>query len=621
MQWFQHLSIQTKLIVGFVAISLFVAGAGFIGYTATSTMAQNAEKMYDRQFLPLSYLFRLTESYQRTRVYALNFMLIHDSAEVHKMKFAVNEQMYKMLDTATERYAMFIDNDKEREQYKVLQDSVAYFKKTFSEIIRLGEAGIQDSALQYYRVGPGAKASRGMFVALNNFTQSKLKAAEEAKQASITRFRTLQLQLLGFTIIALLVAVWLGWRLSQIIGRPIQYLDHAAKAVADGQANVTVRVLTNDELGSLAQSFNTMVASIRKGIEDLQTEKASVEEKVHRAVAQSEEEKRYLQESVGKALSAMESFSFGDLRVRLNVEQRDEIGELYEGFNSVVQTMQNLIAELTNAIQTTANAGLHIAEYAENIATATQEQQSQMVSIDEMVHQNTDIIASNNLLASKAAEEALGAGFSAAQGGSVVQSTIDEMTRITEIVHELGNTISVLKGNSDSINDIVGVIHEIADQTNLLALNASIEAARAGEQGRGFAVVADEVRKLAERTSTATKEVSDIVRRIQRDTDVANKGMNAASAQVERGRALALKAGDALKQILQQSESVAHRIGSVAEANEEQLSRSQQIAHGVGEMSSIGRQTAKDTVEIAEAAANVRHLSEQLRRMVEHFQV
>jgi methyl-accepting chemotaxis protein len=115
--------------------------------------------------------------------------------------------------------------------------------------------------------------------------------------------------------------------------------------------------------------------------------------------------------------------------------------------------------------------------------------------------------------------------------------------------------------------------------------------------------------------------VSDIVRRIQRDTDVANKGMNAASAQVERGRALALKAGDALKQILQQSESVAHRIGSVAEANEEQLSRSQQIAHGVGEMSSIGRQTAKDTVEIAEAAANVRHLSEQLRRMVEHFQV
>ena len=621
MQWFRQLSIQTKLIGGFVVVSLFVVGAGYVGYTATATMAKNAETMYDRQFMPLTYLFRLTEAYQRTRVYALNFMLIHDTAEAAKMKTAVNKQMYKMLDTATAQYETFVDSEKERGEYKVLQDSVAFFKTTFSEIIKLGEANRTDSALWYYRFGPGAPASRGMYVVLNNLTKSKIAAAEEAKKASVERFRSLQLQLLGFTVIALLAAIALGWWLARLIARPVQYLDHAAKAVASGETSVTVRVLTEDEIGSLARSFNTMVASIRKGIEDLQAEKASVEDKVQHAVEQSEQEKRYLQESVGKALEAMERFSLGDLHVRLDVERQDEIGELYEGFNGVVHTMQDIIAQLSNAIKTTADAGLHIAEYAENIATATQEQQAQMMSIDEMVHQNTDVIASNNHLASKAAEEALGAGFSAAQGGSVVQSTIDEMNRITDIVGQLSDTITVLKGNSDNINDIVGVIHEIADQTNLLALNASIEAARAGEQGRGFAVVADEVRKLAERTGVATKEVSDIVRRIQKDTDVATKGMSAAAAQVERGRALALKAGDALKQILEQSESVAHRINSVAEANEYQLSSSRQIAHGVGEMSSIGRQTAKDTVEIAQAAGNVRELSEQLRKMVEHFRV
>ncbi|NMG70630.1 methyl-accepting chemotaxis protein [Parazoarcus communis] len=88
--------------------------------------------------------------------------------------------------------------------------------------------------------------------------------------------------------------------------------------------------------------------------------------------------------------------------------------------------------------------------------------------------------------------------------GEALEDINSRMQSMTVAAGELGEA-------SGNIGQAVHIISEIADQTNLLALNAAIEAARAGEVGRGFAVVADEVRKLAERTKTATTQISQII--------------------------------------------------------------------------------------------------------------
>ena len=202
-----------------------------------------------------------------------------------------------------------------------------------------------------------------------------------------------------------------------------------------------------------------------------------------------------------------------------------------------------------------------------------------------------------------------------------VQATIGGMEQISNRVAEAAEAVESLRSRSQQIDAIVRTIHDIADQTNLLALNAAIEAARAGEQGRGFAVVADEVRKLAERTTTATGEIStmigDIHHMIDQTVTTIGEGAQTAAAGVTKAR----EAGSALGEIVSGSAEVTRLIDEIAQATDRQQGSVHQVGESITRIAElIGqiRDAAHDGTQRAQAMSG---MAESLDQSVAGFRI
>ncbi|MCE5181990.1 MAG: methyl-accepting chemotaxis protein [Betaproteobacteria bacterium] len=311
----------------------------------------------------------------------------------------------------------------------------------------------------------------------------------------------------------------------------------------------------------------------------------------------------------------------GDLTKRLDIHADDEIGRTSSAFNMFIEKLQAIIREINSAVEQVVGAATLQSEIAEKVSISSRQQfeaaSGTAISVEEITGRYGQIAGHTQ----ETAEASRAAGEQASQGEKVVHDASTEMKEIAESVGQLSGAIELLGKRSDEIGGIVNVIKEIADQTNLLALNAAIEAARAGEQGRGFAVVADEVRKLAERTSSATADITGMTNAIQAETERAVKAMRASSERAEQGVRMADQAAESLANINLSTKQIAEKINSIASATQEQTAAGNQIAESVEQISRMAEQSNDTINEVWKNADQLKALAANMQAAVGRFKV
>ncbi len=358
------------------------------------------------------------------------------------------------------------------------------------------------------------------------------------------------------TIIVLVVATTLSLIFSRKLVKPLKILTDNARKLASGDLSNEIRIISMDEIGELALSFEEM----RRNLKDL------VREITHSST------------------------------------------EVMMSAQNVLQSVQHTGGVAKQIASTTGELAKGSEEQSENIQVTAQSINSIAISIDEIANSSDQSFQSSS-----------NATLLANNGTAIMKEQNSKMTETTRAVNQVSDIINVLNDKAFEIGKIIEVIQEISKQTNLLALNASIEAARAGEQGKGFAVVADEVRKLAEASQSSTGRIQTIIEDIQTTAETAVQDAGIAKDTILQQNIAVENTSKIFDDILTMVNLIEKQIYGISDTTKHVKNESQIILRNVENISAVSEETAASTQEVTaatiEQSTSINFIVEEIEKL------
>ncbi len=666
-----NIRMGTKLIGSFLLVALVIVAVSILSYFNMRTINTNLSDMYSNNVSGITPLGTAYKALYQLRGDNYKYMLIEAERATVKNDILTDE---KEFDQAIVDYTATNPDGEEAAGLSQITNAWNDYKQQISGDVALVDKGdIQAAIADSAQGGKTHDVRTTLDTAMQDLITLEVNLAKKANDNGNATFASAQIQLLGASIIAVLLAIGLGLLLSNSITGPLQKGVYIMQEMTLGHLSNRLNMQRKDEIGILARSMdlfsadlqNMVVGTVRKIADgDLSTNvtkkderdeigpaliqittslrglvaetsiltRAGVEGKLSTRGDASKFKGGYheIVQGVNNTLDAV----IGPLNVAANYMDKiaggvvpAPITDIYNGdFNTLKNNLNRMSDRLREMLSSIGDAANNLGSATAEILAATTQQASGASEQSAAIAQTTTTVEEVKASAEQAAMRAQDVATAsqrtvevARSGQGSVQATIESMAMIKERVEGISENLLALSDQTQQIGEIISTVNEIASQSNMLALNASVEAARAGEHGKGFAVVATEVRSLAEQSRQATDQIKAILSEIQKATNSTVMATEEGVKGVDRGVQLSSQSRELIEQLASVINELAQVAAQVVASGQQQQTGIDQISLAMQNINQVTMQSLASTRQTEKSAQNLNELARKMNEILAQY--
>jgi methyl-accepting chemotaxis protein len=203
------------------------------------------------------------------------------------------------------------------------------------------------------------------------------------------------------------------------------------------------------------------------------------------------------------------------------------------------------------------------------------------------------------------------------EGLSAVESSLGEMTKLSDEVRALSGRVEVLNGRMRDIFEIATVVNYISERSQNLADRAATETARAGPAAHGFAELVAEMRQHSDEAKRAASQVKGILSEVHKAMLAAMTAAEVGIRRAEQGATVASGTGETIRRLataLKESSTAAQEIAELAQQQDHGID---QALKAMNEIYLATQETMSSTQAVATEAKALNDLAQGLKRAVE----
>lgn len=535
MEWFKTLKVGTKLIAGFLLVSIIGGIIGIQGILKSAQINDLAKVMYERETVGLRHVAEANIQLIAANRSIQNAILSHTTEERDSNLRALNERMtriYKELATAENTFV----TEQGQNLLKNTRQAVQAFEAGTKKVAQLLQAESVNERrastdLLFTEVRPLANKADDLMTEL---VERKRSNADRLSSETDAIYAGIRMLLISLTLGGMVTGVAIGvlltrWLTQQLGGEPVD-VANAASAIAAGDLSTPIDN-SRARPGSVVDAMQHMQASLRNVVQSVRSSSDSI--------------------ATGANQIAMGNADLSQ-RTEEQASNLEETAASMEELSSTVRNNSDTAKQAAQLAQSASGVATKGGEVVQQVVHMMEEINASSQKISEIIGVIDGIAFQTNILALNAAVEAARAGEQG-RGFAVVASEVRSLAgrsadAAKEIKALIGDSVEKVAAGGQLVNAAGNTMQDIVEQVRrvtdlILEINAAtLEQTSGIDQINNAVVQLDQVTQqnaaLVEESASAAESLNQQAQQLVRA--VAIFKLNAATSSMYTPHAEAL---------------------------------------------------------------------------------